>query len=66
MVLVSSSFPCFADSEDFAEAVTAHVRKIEKELGCRIGLSYHDASLPLTIEYRANEYFHAASTIRYR
>lgn len=48
----------------FKTRVLDRVQYTEKALGCRIGLSFRDKDLPIEVEYRADERFHAASTMK--
>jgi|GEM_PF-204427 len=48
----------------FEVKVWEQVRAKEKALNCQIGLAFKDKDYPLQVEYRANERFHAASTMK--
>jgi beta-lactamase class A len=50
--------------EQFQERILQAVQEKEEQLGCRIGLSFEDSELPLKVEHRADELFHAASTMK--
>ena len=53
------------DPYDVFEArVLARVRAVEVALDCRIALAFRDKDFPLVVEYRADERFHAASTMK--
>lgn len=48
----------------FEARVLERVRAVETELGCRIAVAFRDKEYPLVVEYRADERFHAASTMK--
>ena len=50
--------------EKFKVNVIEKVKLKELELNCRIGLAFKDKETSFEIEYRANERFHAASTMK--
>ena len=50
--------------DTFTSGVLDRVQSTENALGCRIGLSFRDKDLPVEVEYRADERFHAASTMK--
>ncbi len=50
--------------EHFRQEVLAKTQKLEKKLGCRIGLFFKDKDLPVQVEFRPDERFHAASTMK--
>ncbi len=51
-------------TELFRKTVLGEVAKAEQKLGCRIGLYFKDNDLPLEVEHHADEWFHAASTMK--
>ena len=48
----------------FRTAVLQAVQAKEAQLGARIALAFKDKGLPLQVEYRGDESFHAASTMK--
>jgi beta-lactamase class A len=56
------------DSRSMASEFDSDLRKCvvakEREFSCRIGVSFHDAARDLQFEHRADELFHAASTMK--
>lgn len=51
-------------SELFQKTVLDEIAKVEQKLTCRIGLYFKDKDLPLEAVYHADEWFHAASTMK--
>lgn len=49
---------------DFKAAVLDAVQEKEKQLGCRMALAFKDKDLPIEVEYRGDELFHAASRMK--
>jgi len=49
---------------DFQTTLVSAVQTKERQLGCRIALAFKDKDLPLAVAYRADELFHAASTMK--
>ncbi len=58
------AMPVERQSQDFESRLLAAVQAQEERLGCRIALSFKDQELPLAVEYRGDELFHAASTMK--
>ena len=52
------------DAARFSERVIAAVKDAESRLGCRIGLSFIDKDLDLSVGYHEWDLFHAASTMK--
>lgn len=48
----------------FESIILAAIREKEREIGCRIGLSYRDRDLPLRVEHNGDVLFHPASTMK--
>jgi len=48
----------------FRTKIIRQIKLIERKEGCRIGLAFKDKDLPLSVEYRGDERFHAASTMK--
>lgn len=48
----------------FGKAIVKEIQGVERERGVRIGLVYKDAASGAFIHHRANELFHAASTMK--
>jgi len=51
-------------TELFRKTVLVEIAKAEQKLGCRIGLYFKDKDLPLEAGHHADEWFHAASTMK--
>lgn len=59
-----SPMPSEPRMDTFRTAVLTAVQAKEKQLNGRIALAFHDKELPLQVEYRGDELFHAASTMK--